>query len=168
MLIYHPVYDINHAIYRMLLLLEVSVHRRFQWDQLKLLDFYLLFPHVLKDIRPLPASLSAYRKVINAIPNPYELVPNKKRALYELGNIQNTAVHNLMAKELIDVENFQSMIIKRTKNDLPFGIQNFIDNDPLKEEEWFKIVANELPNIDFQGKDGLKYRSGLMEYRYDS
>lgn len=168
MLIYHPVYDINHSIYRMLLLLETSVHRSFAWEQLKLLDFYLLFPHLLKDIKPLPASLSVYRKLINAIPHPYELVPNKKRALYEVGNLQNTAVHNLMAKELIDVASFQSFQVQRTQRALPVEIKKFIDADEVQKEDWFKIVVNELPNIAFQGKEGLKSRSGLMEYRYDT
>jgi hypothetical protein len=168
MLIYHPIYDINHAIYRILLLLETSVHRSFHWEQIKLLDFYLLFPHLLKDIRPLPASLAVYRKMIDAIPSPYELVPNKKRAFYEVGNLQNTAVHNLIAKELIDVDSFQRNVVRRTEKLLPYDILQFITNDELQNESWYKIVIDELPSLPFHGKDGLKARSGLLEYRYDA
>ena len=98
MLVYHPIYDVNHCLYRMLLVLEASVHAEFQWDMFKLLNFYLLFPHLLKDIKPLPAELRSYKKIIEIIPDSYEEVPNAKRTLFDLNSLQNTAAMNLLAK----------------------------------------------------------------------
>jgi len=103
MLIYHPVYDVNHCLYRMLLILENSTQDDFDWDTLKLLDFYTLFPQLLKNIKPMPVSLRAFSKVIKQIPDAYEALPNAKRILFDLGNLQNTAMMNLLAKEFVDV-----------------------------------------------------------------
>ena len=39
MLVYHPVYDVNHCLYRMLLVLEASAHEEFEWDTFQTDEF---------------------------------------------------------------------------------------------------------------------------------
>jgi len=167
MLIYHPVYDVNHCLYRFLLILENSIHKEFDWDTLKLLDFYLLFPHMLKGIKPMPASLRSFSTIIKQIPDAYEAIPNAKRVLFDLGNLQTTAMMNLMAKELVDTELFHRKIIKRSAKELPKKLEGGITESPIVAEEWFRFIANELPLTFFGGQNGLKKRSGLLEFRYD-
>ena len=167
MLIYHPVYDVNHCLYRFLLILENSTHEDFDWDAIKLLDFYLLFPHMLKAIKPMPASLRAFSKVIKQIPDAYEALPNAKRVLFDLGNLQNTAMMNLMAKELVDTELFHRKVIKRSEKELPEKLKGGVKENPVVSEEWFRLIVNELPLAPFGGQSGLKKRSGLLEFRYD-
>jgi len=167
MLIYHPVHDINHCIYRLLRVLEISNHAEFQWDQLRLLDFYSLFPHLLKNISPFPRELNAYKKVLSRIPASYESIPNDKRIFHEMMPIQNTALHNLIAKNLIDSEKFKRGLIARTDEPIPEKMSRTIRDDSTAQEEWFAFLANELCLVTFDGKRGLKSRSDLMEYRYD-
>lgn len=167
MLIYHPVHDINHCIYRILRFLEVSEHSSFGWDQLRLLDFYSLFPHLLKSITPFPRELGAYKKIISRIPDAYEAMPNDKRVFHEMMPIQNTAIHNLIARDMIDSQSYAEQIISRSDVRLPDGLVERIKNDPYVNEEWYLFLVNELPLVNFDGKKGLKSRSELMEYRYD-
>lgn len=167
MLIYHPVHDINHCIYRILRFLEVSDHSSFLWEQLRLLDFYSLFPHLLKSISPFPRELSAYKKIISRIPDVYESMPNDKRVFYEIMPIQNTALHNLIARDMIDSDRYAAQIIARSEIQLPGTLMEKIKNDPFVKEEWFLFLVNKLPLLIFDGEKGLKYRSNLMEYRYD-
>ncbi len=167
MLIYHPVYDINHCIYRILRFLEVSEHSLFGWDQLRLLDFYSLFPHLLKNIAPFPRELSAYKKIISRIPDAYESMPNDKRVFHEMMPIQNTALHNLIARDMIDSKRYTEQIIARSEIRLPGRLIEKIDNDPFIKEDWYLFLVNELPLVNFDGKKGLKSRSDLMEHRYD-
>ena len=167
MLIYHPIHDINHCIYRILRFLEVSEHSSFRWEQLRLLDFYSLFPHLLKSIRPFPRELGAYKKIISRIPDAYESIPNDKRVFHEMMPIQNTALHNLIAKDIIDSEHYAKQKIARTEIQLPVRLIEKIDNDPFVKEDWYLFLVNELPLVNFEGKKGLKSRSDLMEHRYD-
>lgn len=167
MLIYHPVYDVNHCLYRILLILESSTQEEFNWDTLKLLDFYTLFPHLLKDIKPMPSSLRAFSKIINQIGDAYEALPNPKRVFFDLGILQNTAMMNLFAKEFVDVDLYHKRVIKRSSKELPAMLKASIKDNPFTSEEWFRFVVNELPLTTFGGKGGLKKRSGLMEFRYD-
>ena len=167
MLIYHPVHDINHCIYRTLRFLEVSEHTSFSWEQLRLLDFYSLFPHLLNKIAPFPRELSAFKKIISRIPEAYEAISNDKRIFHEMMPIQNTALHNLIARDMIDSERYAEQVISRSSADLPEKLIERINSDPLIKEGWYLFLVNELPLVNFEGKKGLKSRSDLMEYRYD-
>lgn len=167
MLIYHPIHDINHCIYRILRFLEISDHASFGWEQLRLLDFYSIFPHLLKNISPFPRELGAYKKIVSRIPDAYEAIPNDKRVFHELIPIQNTALHNLIARDMIDPEQYAGQNISRSAIQLPEKLAVRINSDPLGEEDWYLFLVNELPLVNFDGKQGLKSRSSLMEYRYD-
>lgn len=167
MLIYHPVHDINHCIYRMLRFLEVSSIEEFSWEQFRLLDFYSLFPQLLKGISPFPRELSPYRKLVRRIPDAYESISNEKRVFHEIMPIQNTAIHNLVAKNIVDAEKFEKQVVARTSQSLPPSLEEVIQADTTGSQEWFQFLANQLPLTDFGGKKGLKQRSELMEYRYD-
>ncbi|EPA97877.1 hypothetical protein PG5_16060 [Pseudomonas sp. G5(2012)] len=132
------------------------------------MDFYVLFPHLLKDVSPLPITVKSYKKLINALPDAYESMLNTKRILFELEPIQNTAIQNILAKDLIDLERFQEGIVTRSETALPDELMVRLQADETTGEEWFRFIANELPALEFNGKSGLKSRSGLMEYKYDT
>lgn len=166
MIIYHPAYDVHHCAYRFLLLSE-TIKKDIEWEKFRILDFFLLFPNLLKNLT-LPAEIRGARKVFNNIPEPYENISNPSRLMFELGNIQNACVTSLMAKEILDKEAFASDRIKRTVLELPTGIKLKLDADPIRNESWFIYLANELSEIEFYGSKGFKARCGLMEYRYDN
>ncbi len=168
MLIYHPIHDINHCIYRVLLITESSINEEFGWDVFRITDFYILFPAMLKTISPLPASFRPFKNILKDIPDAYELMPNSKRVIFELEEIQLTAMQNLVAKGLIDPERFKVGVVKRTEVEVPIKIASAIEEDQRTMQEWFRFAINELPLVNLFGRKGLKARSKLMEFRYDS
>lgn len=165
---YHPVHDANHCVFRALLILEHTVHESIDLELYQLLDFYILFPHLLKLISPLPAELRDYKRLLSKIPDPYESMRNTKRIMYELESIQTVAIHNLLAKQLIDFDSFKSKQLRRTSESIPKNLNTAIQSSEQVGDEWFRMVVNELPMINFGGKNGLKKRTGLMEFRYDT
>lgn len=165
---YHPAYDANHCVFRTLLILEHTVHEVIDLELYRLLDFYILFPHLLKHICPLPAELRAYKRLLSKIPDPFESMLNTKRIMYELESLQTVALHNLLAKQLIDIDSFKSKQIRRTSEAIPPDLSAAIQSSEQAQNEWFRMVVNELPLINFGGKNGLKKRTGLMEFRYDT
>ena len=167
MLIYHPVYDANHCVFRTLLLLESSVHNEIDIELYRLLDFYILFPHMLKKISPLPIELRTYKRALAKIPEPFESMLNTKRIIHELEPLQTVAIHNLLAKKLIDIDSFKAKKIKRSAVALPESISVAINESKNASGKWFQMLVNELPVVHFSGKKGLKMRTGLMEFRYD-
>jgi hypothetical protein len=167
MLMYHPAQDVNHCVYRLLLILETTEHEQLAIDIYQLLDFYMLFPHLLKIIKPLPTPIDKCRKYFLNIPEPFESLKNTKRILHELDSFQSVAIQNLLAKKLLDRDAFNLGYIKRSECVLPEPFLNFLINSELRKREWFKPLIDEFPKAKFIGKNGLKSRTGLMEYRYD-
>ena len=153
--------------YRLLLILEYSEHERFNTDTYRLIDFYTLFPYLLKLIKPLPKPINNYRNKISDIQEPFESLRNTKRILHELERLQSTAIQNLLAKGLLDKQAFEKGFIQRTQKMLPKEFADQIHSARLPKEEWFKVIVNEFPKAQFTGSKGLKSRTGLMEYRYD-
>ncbi len=167
MLVYHPIHDVNHCLYRMLLVLEASVHKSFEWDTFKLMNFYLVFPHLLKEIKPFPVALNSYRKTIKEIPESYVEVANPKRTLFDLAGLQHMAANHLAAKSIINLDFQSTNKLKPEDYSLSRELNQSIESDPIRNEPWFKLIIDELPLLDLRGKNGLKKRSGLMEFQYD-
>lgn len=49
MLVYHPAYDAYHCLFRMMAIMENT--NRLEIDKLKILDFYILFPALLSEVK---------------------------------------------------------------------------------------------------------------------
>ena len=111
---YHPAQDINHCVYRLLLILECSEHEQFNVNVYRIVDFYVLFPYLLKLIKPLPNPIGKYRSKFAGIQEPFESLRSTKRIFHELERLQSIAVQNLLAKEFLDRQAFENGILKRT------------------------------------------------------
>lgn len=151
----------------MLLVLEASVHKTFEWDTFRLMNFYLIFPHFLKEIRPLPTQLRSYRSSLNEIPDSYVEVPNAKRVLFDLGVLQTMAANHMAAKSYINIDFQKVNSVSKREYSLSQELIDCFENDPIRKNGWFKLIVDELPLLDPRGKNGLKKRSGLMEFQYD-
>ncbi|EAQ5910900.1 hypothetical protein FEF66_23465, partial [Salmonella enterica] len=64
MLIYHPIFDANHCVFRTLLLLQEQSSCEIDIELFRLMDFYMLFPSLLKSIKPFPSELRSYKKEV--------------------------------------------------------------------------------------------------------
>lgn len=164
---YHPAQDINHCVYRLLLILECSEHERFNIDVYRLIDFYVLFPNFLKRISPLPKNISKYRDSFKNIKDPFESLKNERRIVHELERLQSIAIKNLLAKNILDKKSFDDGVLLRTDDLLPEIFMKKMSSARIPNEDWFKVLVNEFPKANFLGRNGLKSRTGLMEYRYD-
>lgn len=167
MLIYHQAHDINHCVYRLLLILESTEQEMYSVDVYRIVDFYTLFPYLLNKIKPLPRAFMKFRSIFSDIEEPFEALKNTKRILHELEGLQSNSIQNLLAKEFLDRKAFESGYLKRTQKSLPKIFIDELETSRLLNKEWFKVLINEFPKAKFAGRRGLKYRTGLMEFRYD-
>lgn len=167
MLIYHPAYDANHCLYRLLAILQATTEFPITWDQLRVLDYYYLFPSQLKNIKPWPSSIKDFRTKLKSIPDQFEDINNPARVLYDLQVFQKTAALELIAKGIISKSDFEGGLLKLNIDPLPSNFAELIENDCFLKSDAFEVITKALPKIEFNGDSGLKKRSGLMEYIYD-
>lgn len=168
MLIYHPMKDPFNCVYRVLCLLQDLKVQNVPYDLIKILDFYVVFPHLLKDIK-LPKELIKYRPVLKEVKPPYENLPDAKQLMFDISIIQDQAINSMVAKGIFIKNDFisgnlnlRNTYIKRKE------IVELIAKSKFRETSWYKILVNDLSKIPLLGSNGLKNRTGLMEYRYDA
>jgi hypothetical protein len=164
MLIYHPAFDAYHCVFRMLLLADKILD--LETDKAKLLDFYILFPGMVKNMR-LPDSLKNLRSQAKKAVNVYRDPVSEVSTFREMRHIQDAALKCIAASGLIDLERYEAGYVTRTQ--LPTNLvlktmqENFLNsNQPIITE-----ILTGLSSIPLLGNDGLKHRSQLMEHRYD-
>lgn len=167
MLIYTPALDVHNCVYRFLLMLESMSPSSVRLDSLRMADYYLLYPHLIMQISPLPKELLKYKKHFKNILNPYPGKTDLRMIFYSLEPIHKAVIARLLAKGLLDIDAFASIIIERTSTALPDSLISRIKDDELQDMPWFHAVINVITRLETSGPTGLKNRSGLMEFRYD-
>jgi hypothetical protein len=167
MIIYHPAYDLNHCAFRFITLLSDIDGNQTKWETMQILDFYYVFPHLLYDIR-LPRNPIATKKTLKFIPNPYETLPNPRRLMFELRALHQEAARALVAKGILDKNLFLKNIIRLYSERIPEALRLQINNNENRNTIWYQLIVKCLAMHPINGKNGLKDRTQLMEYRYDT
>ena len=165
MLIYHPAFDAYHCVFRMLALINALPET--ELDMLRLCDFYLVFPSAIKNIR-LPAELSHGRKIAKASASIYRDPINAKQSFRDMSQIQLAALRNIAASGIIDIEYYERGIIRKRDTTIPDVIYQKIELYLDAHSEVATFLIDELSKLPLLGLNGLKHRTELLEYRYDT
>lgn len=165
-MLYHPFKDCNHCLYRLLSVL-VAINNPIAVEKLRVIDFYYLFPYFLKTIEPWPSDIMAYKKFIKEIDAPFECLPNKAKLFFDLNQLQTQAIYYLASKGILSVTELQEGSAVLIDEKIPREILNTIGKDYFPNGNVFKILTEAIPLTKWSGPNGLKKRSGLMEYKYD-
>lgn len=165
MLIYHPAYDANHGMFRMLRLLDASPTHTINWDTFRILDIYYLFPHLLLDAR-LPRNLTKSKKVIGAGNSKYNRAPSPKLFIQQIVGLHESIAMSLASKGLIKGAALKEGLLQRTATRLPTIVQAAFD-EAVEDDALVRLLAVDLASLPLSGQNGLKERTGLLEHYYD-
>ena len=165
---YHPAFDVYNCMFRMLRILTHGTIKSIEENKIKLLDFYFLFPGLVKNIRVKMEHIRE-KNAVSATGNPYNSgsVENQARHVFErIKPIQELALGQLEKIGIIrrDAHDVITLISK----ELPGEIAKKIERANIKTKELADFVCETLCCYDLSGTGGLKDRTGLMEFRYDA
>lgn len=167
MLMYHPAFDANHCLYRIVSILHATGDAPISWPLLRMLDFYYLFPSQLKNIKPWPSEIRKLKAQVMKIPDQFEDLSNPARTFFELETFQKTATLELIAKGVLSKSSFDKGIMELEPDSLPSAYTTLLDLDDFLKSDAFEVITKGLPSTKLSGSNGLKSRTGLMEYVYD-
>lgn len=166
MLVYHPAFDIYNCVFRMLQLMTSMKQKEVELDRLRIWDFYLTFPNEARKIS-YPINLSDLKKIFKSKQeNPYEDLIDPKRIIERMHPYQMAALKCIASYGLIDSKLLSKNIITRTEKAIPQELLAKFSELTIEKSNIIKLITgfNELP---LYGKMGLKYRTGLIEFKYD-
>lgn len=165
MLIYTPAYDIYHCIYRMVFILKkININQPIEIDRLKIIDFYLVFPSLIPEIK-FPRNFISLKKPYKKYDTKFRKVTNKYVTFQTMKPLQDQAISYLCLKGYISYLNDEKIYPTPLINslELPFRDVYFKYTNKEIEDKLFQFFLN----IEFNGDNGLKARTNLMEYKYD-
>lgn len=169
-LTYHPLYDPYHCVFRMLCLFRYSREQIFENDRLRIIDFYVLNPFLIKSMKLTSELRDRLNKSrLDKICNPYQELP-KPRILYRrLEGVQTISIRHLAGLGFINRKDLiEGSIRPNISSAISPGFADKIDVYVKKHESVFSFLVNDLSDIPLTGEYGLKHRTELMEHRYDA
>lgn len=166
MLIYNQAYDLYHTMFRILQIME-KTEDVIEIDKLRILDFYLAFPSELMEIRSF-RGFKKYEKYIKAEKNKYERVIDRKRLFFKMEHIQLSAIKALISYGIFDAEEFKKGDIKKTYEKLSDDLLSRIQSANEENPNLITLITGSLASMNLFGHLGLKERTNLIEFKYDS
>lgn len=167
MLIYHQRNDVFHCVFRFLSILKLSENKKIELDRLKIIDFYFVFPYLLANATlPRVAGSSRVKKNAQTLNVPYENLPSCKILFSEMGDFQSQALDILQAKQLLNIDESNNVELGASFHS--FEIINFLNESTYVSSGFCKDLVQVLLKCNLYGANGLKSKTGLMEYRYDA
>lgn len=164
MLVYHPAFDIYNGAFRMLRILYFMKQSEVELDRIRIWDFYLTFPNEVSKIT-FPQDLIKLKKIFkDRQNNPYEDIMDPRKIAERMRPYQISALKYLVSHGLIDSERFLESIVKRTDKTLPKTLEKEIIDISTEQENIIKLVQG-FGKLTLWG---LKERTGILEFRYDS
>jgi hypothetical protein len=167
MLIYNPAFDLHHSVFRFLQILTAAPERRYEVERLRILDFFLLFPEQIENIR-FPRELRGKKSLFRQNYNPYRSIENPRRLFSDITPFQLVALQSLAAHNLIAPDAFQDGIVQRTTQPLPDRLATSVANRVKLTPALIDLVSGDLARLPLHGAGGLKDRANLQDTRYDA
>ncbi|OUI79803.1 hypothetical protein HC62_00215 [Acetobacter tropicalis] len=169
-LTYEPAFDPLHSIFRALrlrqsLATDIPIPRVL----FRILDFYLLFPMSISTVRLLPKhrklkKLAASTKGVTS----YGPLPDNTMLFERMQPYQDAAMDTLVLRGFFSNEGLEAGWVIPTKIEPSASLNNRLVTINAAENNLMtalNILATDYP---IDGSNGLKHRTGLLEYRYDA
>ena len=168
MLVYHPAFDLYNCIFRMLSLLAYSKEEEIYLDKLRIWDFYLTFPNEVREIAFPIEMRSLKEKIFKDKVNPYEELSDSKRTFERMKPFQLSAIKCIAVYGFVDSKLLGKSRVKKTDKEIPAKLKEQFELISTEKSNVIKLVTNDFVNLPLYGEKGLKARTGLIEFKYDS
>lgn len=169
-LTYNEAFDPYHAVFRVLRLhTACDFSARLPFDTLRILDFYLLFPFRLQAIR-LFSNDTGWRKISKSYEGqaPYGTMPEDNSLFARMEPFQRAAAASLVHSGYLSADAWDLNEVQFTAEKLSATVMARCAELNTRMADIVDILCQIKGRYPLGGRGGLKDRSGLLEYRYDS
>lgn len=169
-LTFQPAFDVFHAVFRLLRLRPIiSAAGSLPRDHVRILDFYLLFPYRIDDIRLMPKH-KALKKLASDFEElkPYGEQPHDRTLFNRMTLFQISALNTLAKRGLIKPDQWQVANVQYTDVKIPPKLIDRARAKNEREAELLALLRVLATEYELLGSNGLKARTDLLEYRYDA
>lgn len=170
---YSAAYDPYHTAFRFLNILSAAPQVRLNFDWLRIADFYFCFPERLSDFSP-PRKVTGMQgrlnRYVKSLPDVhYAALPESSEIFQRMAIIQDTALSALCRERFVSLSlsgNQRFVTLDRENLSVPLRLR--VDENIQRKSELLDFLTKDFLEIELLGPGGLKDRSGLGEFQYDT
>lgn len=169
-LTYEPAFDAYHTAYRMFVLSRLlRSDSPLTVPAFRIADFYYAFPFLLQDIK-LARKHIWIRGIARQFDNdrPYAHMPDSPLLFDSMEVIQSAAMQTLALNQFFELEALERnyvVVVDAGRSAIDQALEL---KEPAGRDDLLRAIATLLWEYPLLGTDGLKARTKLMEYRYDT
>lgn len=165
-LVYHPAYDPYGCVIRSVQFLIATDNPMFA-EQLRLFDFMLLFPEFISKFRLNTTLRSRFSRIKYRKKFGYEERPPASRLFSEMELSFEAAIQTLKSINILKSEQLNIDLFSINIDAVPDTLISIAKKRTDSDSELLDFLVELNSSFPFFGPDGLKDRSGLLEFRYD-
>lgn len=124
-----------------------------------------MFPHLIGNAR-LPRALTSAKQRYGKIDARYSQVPAPRVFIQQLVGLHEIVARSLIGKDFLAADAFEKNVLQRTGKTLPATLAEAFKH--ADDKSFVELLATQVSAIPLNGPNGLKDRTGLLEYRYDA
>ncbi|OKO85258.1 hypothetical protein AC629_19820 [Bradyrhizobium sp. NAS80.1] len=169
-LTYEPALDPYHTAFRLLRLRPtVARYGPLHRDHVRILDFYQLFPFRIDEIRLMPKH-RRFRKLAEQYKSvkPYGEQPDSRSLFSRMQPIQVAALDTLAEHNIFSPARWQFNEVGAADGAVAPELLDRLRELHKEDEELEGFLSVLASEYELSGSDGLKARTGLLEYRHDA
>lgn len=169
-LTYEPAFDPLHTMFRAFRLREgLGQPFRLPRDLFRILDFYLLFPASLQNVRFRPEHQRLKRQAAGTKrAPPYGQRPNDAMLFERMRPFQNAALDTLALQGFFSNEALNEGWVAPGEKPWPPELALRVEATNAEEANLIAALRTMASEYLLEGANGLKDRTGLLEHRYDA
>jgi hypothetical protein len=134
-------------------LLVSSNSKSFLLDAFRILDFYLLFPFLLKSISRPQDSISLFNSLgLAKLKEPYQRLPSPRTAFLQIEGIQVTAYRHLAATSILNFEEFQAGRIQLRQIDIQEPLRSAVLAQNERDHNVLRYLVETLGELPVHGE----------------
>ena len=167
---FQPALDYLNATFRLLVLRSVVGAGIPKYvDQIRVLDFYFLFPIRISAVRLTVEDRKEFRRISPLLESkrPYAEQPADELLFARMEPVQRLALQILATSNYLVPDKLANQLVEYTDLTLPTDLRARVHAKKTQDAELLGFLGRLARNYTFLGRDGLKGRTGLMDYHYD-
>ena len=171
MITYNPAFDLYHSIYRIAnIIQDMDEGERMEVERVRIWDFYLLFPDKLYSIslRLEETDIRESRNQIAKINNPYENCGDVRKFFEWIRPYQTSALSCLVSCGILDKDEYINGSVRVNNRDILDNFSSRAGSITGRERKVLDFLKGFSRNMNLAGEYGLKYRTHLLESKYDA
>ncbi|SDE57093.1 ABC-three component system middle component 5 [Kordiimonas lacus] len=160
--LWHPFMDPYHCCFRLISSLSVIEGQVMPMDRARFLDLFVLFPGLLYKLSLTHEQKRTLKKIgVAPAATYFATLPDIKILYRRLRSNQRPAISQMIATQVIDVNEFRDDKIKLNLEKLPSEILERAIARVARSPEVFEFLHSDLAVYEFNGPEGLLDRAGI-------